>query len=166
MQSSFTCPDHISMGNNDKKIDKWTIIHLLHTYSLGVAQQQATTFLADLSNQCLYQIDQSESKKQFVFPFTVNICNVRYLPEHWSYFHGQQWQEDWQMDDYTPLTYLFTRCGTATSHHISCWSVQSVFISDWPIREQETVCFPFTVNICNTRYLPEHWSFAHTMVDG
>ena len=36
------------------------------TYSsLGVAQQQPTTFLADLHNQFLHLIDQSESKKQF-----------------------------------------------------------------------------------------------------
>ena len=89
MQSSFTCSDHISIGNNDKKIDKWTIIHLLHTYSLGVAQQQATTFLADLSNQFLYLIDLSESKKQFLCPlqstFVIqDIClNIGVLLTQW-----------------------------------------------------------------------------------
>jgi hypothetical protein len=60
--------------------DKWTIINLLHTSSLGVAQDQATTLFADLSNQFLHLIDQSESKKQLVCPFTVaSIFYAKYF---------------------------------------------------------------------------------------
>ena len=67
---------HGQQQQEDLQKDNYTPI----TYSsVGVAQQQATTFLADLSNQFLHLIDQSESKKHFVCPFTVTslfLCTI------------------------------------------------------------------------------------------